>query len=230
MFPLVFGDTPILPELDCWRIPKALALGMCAMGSFGTGMASLQLDMAADLATGSQPADMGLRVACSATLGVVAVFYPLWFLAHSQKARRFLQGVCFTCAASWLCVRLVGTSGNEDKIRGNGGDFLWLDKLNFFLLVAVLAGIINAERGIFSSLGEMEGGVSSTASDDDRTDSNGRRDNEGGHGGYGDVESLTEGDHRRGDGDHTDLALRDGVGIDSRDVADIVVGVVSQCG
>jgi len=191
-------------------------------------MASLQLDMAADSTARSQPADMGLRVACSATLAVVAVFYPLWFLAHSRKARRFLGGVCFTSAASWLCVRLVGSSGNEDKAGGSGSDFLWLDKLNFFLLMAVLAGIINAERDLFSSLGGQESGTRGVASDDIQESSNGRYDNEGGRGGYGDVENLTVGDRRRGNGDGADQVHRDGTGIDSRHVADIAVGVVSQ--
>jgi len=125
------------------------------MGSFGTGMASLNLDMANHPArdgTDTEPAYMGLRVSSSLLLGVLAVGYPFWFLNQARKARRFIAGGVCVGAVCWLIARLHDSgAGNAEDRRGPGSDYIWLDKLNFFGWLAVIVGILNAERSLFSS-------------------------------------------------------------------------------
>jgi hypothetical protein len=58
-------------------------------------------------------------------------------------------------------MRLLGassSSSDEDDGDKERQGFLWLDKLNLFLLVAVVAGILNSERGLLASLGGGGGG------------------------------------------------------------------------
>jgi len=161
---------------DPWRIAKVLLLGCSAMGSFGTGMASLQLDMES-LSKKTQPADMRLRVGCSAALGTLAVLYLLWFVTHACKARWFLKGVFVGSVVCWLSMRFAGSASDH---KAEGSSFIWLDKLNLSGLLAVVAGILNSERGIPNSLhGQDDGADDNSDSNDDGGDNDDRRRDDG---------------------------------------------------
>lgn len=98
-------------------------------------MTSLQLE-AADDPHGTRLARMSLRIACSTFLGILAVGYPLWFLPYAQKTQRFLSGFCGVGLFLWTFVRRDPSSATIET----GDAFAWLDDLNLFGLVAVLAG------------------------------------------------------------------------------------------
>lgn len=128
------------------------------MGSFGTGMASLNLDIAAP-SKGGVPAEMGLRVASSLLVGVLVVGYSFWFLLnHARKTRRFISGMFFA-GGLWLVVRLLRGSSDSDKAGGSGSDYIWLDELNLLACVATVVGILNAQRRLFSAAEGEGGGV-----------------------------------------------------------------------
>ncbi|KAK1832547.1 hypothetical protein QBC39DRAFT_348312 [Podospora conica] len=150
LFIPLFGISVVLAG-DPWylHVPKVLLLGVSAMGSFGTGMASLNLDMA-DPARGDGPAHMSLRIAASLLVGILAVGYSFWFLlSHARKTRRFISGM-FCASVFWLIVRLVRGSSDRDKTSGGGSDYIWLDELNLLGCVATVVGILNAQRSMFS--------------------------------------------------------------------------------
>jgi hypothetical protein len=132
-----------------WHVTKVLLLGTSAMGSFGTGMASLNLDLA-NPSTGGGPADMSLRVASSVLVGALVVAYSFWFLNKARKTRRFISGMACT-GAFWVMVRLLRGMSTSDKSVDPKSGYIWLDELILLGCVATVVGILNAERGIFSS-------------------------------------------------------------------------------
>ncbi|OIW33054.1 hypothetical protein CONLIGDRAFT_162006 [Coniochaeta ligniaria NRRL 30616] len=128
------------------RTPKLLLLGGSAISSLGTGMTSLQLELADD-PHWTKVAKMSLRIACSTFLGILAVGYPLWFLPYAQKTQRFLSGLCGIGFFLWLFVRRDPASAAVET----GDAFAWLDDLNLFGLIAVVAGILNAESSLMAA-------------------------------------------------------------------------------
>ncbi|KAK0639170.1 hypothetical protein B0T16DRAFT_449948 [Cercophora newfieldiana] len=139
-----------------WHVPKVLMLATSAMGSFGTGMVSLNLDMSPPSGSAG-PADMSLRVISSLLVAVLAVGYSFWFLGQApHKTRQFNRGVSLAVVL-WIIVRLLRASGNSDKAERSGSDYLWLDEINLLACASVVAGIVNAERSIFSPAGTEEG-------------------------------------------------------------------------
>ncbi|KAK4444443.1 hypothetical protein QBC34DRAFT_184431 [Podospora aff. communis PSN243] len=134
---------------DPWHVTKVLLLGTSAMGSFGTGMASLNLDMA-NPSTRGGPGEMSLRVVSSVLVATLLVAYPFWFLKKARKTRRFISGMVCT-GAFWVMVRLLRGMSTSDKRVDTKSDYIWLDELILLGCIATVVGILNAERGIFSS-------------------------------------------------------------------------------
>jgi len=182
--------TTSLPRVP-WHASKVFLLAASAMGSFGTGMMSLNLDMASP-SGGTRPADMSLRVVSSLLVGVLFVGYVFWFLGQRTK-RALLKRAQFKKGTSlviglWVIVRLLRAASSSDGAERNGSHYLWLDELNILACASVVAGIANAERSIFSSAeGEGEDsngedGPREGRRDDIEGNINGRRVGDGGNG------------------------------------------------
>jgi hypothetical protein len=131
---------------DRYRTPKLMLLGTSAVSSLGTGLASLQLEIPNDLHA-TRLVKMCLRIACSTFLGTLAVGYSLWFLPYAQKRHRFLSGLGAVGLFLWMFMRRDPSPAANDM----GDAFAWLDDLNLFGLIAVVAGILNAESSLMTS-------------------------------------------------------------------------------
>ncbi|GAB1312877.1 hypothetical protein MFIFM68171_03087 [Madurella fahalii] len=209
----IFAHTLAEP-VDPWRIPKIISVGTTAVSSLGLSVASLQLDMAEP-----SKGNMGLRVVCSVLVSVLTVLYSLLFLTHKRKAKQFIEGICVGDALCFLFVRLVGSSGDDKASSGNNNYIIRLDKFNLSALVAVVFGILNAERSLFT-------GNSPRIEDDHRpVDVNDANSNNGQRSSDAD-DRTTANDrrrHRRHDEDRRNVDGDGGI-----DLTDIVVGTAAQ--
>ena len=94
----------------------------------------------------------------------------------------------------WVIVRVLrasisggGGGGGEKTDRNSGSDSLWLTEFILLALASVVAGIMNAERSIFSSVEGEDVGDTTTSVDNDDDDHEGRE------GRNGDIESQLGG-------------------------------------
>ena len=132
--------------LDAVRICKIISVGATGMASFGASITSWQLDS-------KEEGNMALRVACPVLVSIFSVLYPLAFLTDKRKnkhrTRQFVEGICFGGALCLIVLRLIRPSGDE-KADDDKTNNIWLDKLTFCILMIVVAGILNAERRLFT--------------------------------------------------------------------------------
>jgi hypothetical protein len=222
LLPLAAGSPPI-PH----RTPKILLISLSALSSLSTGMTSLQLELLNNNGTDdptrpkhttnareTQLTRMWLRIACSVSLGLLAVGYTLWFLRARgwYKKRAFLIGFWGCSLFCWLFVN-PGFAGTLPE--GKEGDgFGWLDGVNLFGLIAVVVGILNAESslfvGLFASGDGQEEGEGGRRRIDDGESQHVRRVRRG-----DEEEAQGPGEGRLGgrDGDATGVASGTGLGV-----------------
>lgn len=185
-FSLALATTPLPPQVP-WHMPKVCLLASSALGSLFTGMVSLNND----ISTTAPSADIRFRVVSACLTGVLAVGYPFWYLGQGpRKTRQFNRGVMFV-VGFWVIVRVFRaliSSGGEKTDRSSGSDSLWLTEFILLALASVVAGIMNAERSIFSSVEGDDKGDTTTSGDDDDDD-----DDEGRERRNGDIESQPGG-------------------------------------
>jgi hypothetical protein len=169
--------------------------------------------------------------------------YALWFLRPARR-RAFLVMFGACTLVCWVLVRpaSLAVSATAAAAAAGGDDgLLWLDGVNLFGLVAVVAGVLNAEGGLFargfssssSSSSPSRGGDEWGEEDEDGFElregeerEDGRRRREG------EVEdeesrtgsrSQTRGDGRRGDREGAD-------GRDTGATGDVGLGYLSLAG
>ncbi len=111
---------------------KVLMMSTWATVSFATGLAAQHLDAFHD----TQVSQRILRIASSIFLVALVVGYALWFLRGTQKKRDFVYGTGVCGFLFWLFNRpslALSLAGGERDA------FLWLDIVNLFVLLAVVA-------------------------------------------------------------------------------------------
>jgi hypothetical protein len=166
-------------------------IGASGFASLGTSMYSLQLEKNPTNPLATSFTKIWLRYAGSASLAIFGVGYALRFLRRysQQKRRAFLVGFLVCSLVCWVLVR--------PSMENDSDAFRWLDIVNLFGLFAVVAGILNAESSLLSSLCSQGG-----AGDGDHDEWVGT----GGNGPRGDGEST--GNDRRGADEENQVNVR----------------------
>ncbi|KAK1756486.1 hypothetical protein QBC47DRAFT_360172 [Echria macrotheca] len=151
-------------RLDPWRTHKVIGMGVSAVSTLGTSLASMQVDHVAG--EEGKMAKMTLRIICSVSLMILAGGYITCFLHNGRKARPFLKGF-FSVALA--CVIFVGLFLGSSTAAPTD-EFAILDRINVTGLMSVLAGIFNAESRLFESFCGEQGSANDGDHDDDGDD------------------------------------------------------------
>ncbi|KAK0748518.1 hypothetical protein B0T21DRAFT_407029 [Apiosordaria backusii] len=161
---LLLNLLPLAAARHAYRTPRLILLGTSAVGSWVTGMTALLLEIPEEPEK-ERLFRMSLRIASPTFLGVLVVAYSLWYLSRAQKTQRFLYALCSIGLILWVFVHRDPSTDTVDK----GDAFTWLDYLNLSNLIAVMAGILNAEsRLIASAFAEGEADSIETDNNDPR--------------------------------------------------------------
>jgi hypothetical protein len=92
-----------------------------------------------------------LRVIASVTVAFFIMTYILFFLTTVWKKRRFAAAFSSVGLLLGLIVRRQASATNNDSLTTTDS-LRWLDEMIFFALIAGLAGMINAETTLISSI------------------------------------------------------------------------------